>query len=131
MPSSEPTRFATVVLWLCAIAFIGFGLAFVFKPASMIALMGLPPLGAAGQLEITTFYGGLEIGLGLFLLISARRTHWQQPALLLSALAFGALALTRGSLMLMQSVSSTVLIYALVSESLLATLAAIALWRSR
>jgi hypothetical protein len=131
MLSQKPKRFATIVLWLCAVAFIGFGLAFVVQPTAMIVLMGLPPLDGAARLEITTFYGGLEIGLGLFLLIAAARAHWHAPALLMSALAYGALALTRVSLMLMQSIATPVLWYALISELILAILATLAFWRSR
>ena len=40
-------------------------------------------------------YGGMEIGLGVFLAYALRRNEWRGPALMVIACSIGSLALTR------------------------------------
>jgi hypothetical protein len=87
-------RLARVSLGLTTLAFLGFGLLFLFRPDA-IASMGVSLESATARTEIRGFYGGMEIGLGVFFGISLLRPRWFRPALLAQVAAFGGLAMGR------------------------------------
>lgn len=65
-----------LILTLCALAFIGFGLVFLVSPAPMARFVDLELLTPTAFTEVRAMYGGLEIGIGVFLLTAvARRDH--------------------------------------------------------
>ena len=95
MPASHPPKVARLSLILSAVAFGGAGLAFlaapgVFAPAVDLAL---PTPTARG--DVRAVFGGLELGLGVFFALAARRAAWVRPGLVAQALAFGGLAAGR------------------------------------
>jgi hypothetical protein len=59
-------HFARLVLSLGALAYLGLGLWLSFKPEGLQAV-GVQADSAAARTELRATYGGLELGLGLFL----------------------------------------------------------------
>lgn len=87
--------FSVFVLALAGLGFLGFGLWLLADPAGGLAGVGIAATTAAGLVELRAFYGGLEVGLGLFLLICAARPNWRTPGLWLVLLSNLAIGLTR------------------------------------
>jgi hypothetical protein len=74
------------VLRLTGIIFLAFGLAGLFVPTALLAPVGVLLPVPAAVAEMRGFYGGLEIGIGLFLLLSSRTPRYAEAATLLAAL---------------------------------------------
>ena len=87
--------FSVFVLVLAGLGFLGFGLWLLFDPVGGLASVGIAGTTAAGVVELRSFYGGLEVGLGLFLLICSARPDWRVPGLWLVLLVNLAIGLTR------------------------------------
>ncbi len=87
-------RFATVVLALAGLGFLGFGIAILLAPAAVLAPVGISG-SAAGLVELQAFYGGLEIGLGGFLLAAAWHGAWRRPGLWVVLAVNGGIGLAR------------------------------------
>jgi hypothetical protein len=87
--------FPTVVLALCALGFLGFGLWLLVDPAAALAKIGINAGSAVGLVELRALYGGMELGLGLFLAWCALRPEWRQAGLWLVLLANGGAGLAR------------------------------------
>ena len=66
-------NFAIVVLVLAGLGFLGFGLWLVVDPAGGLATVDIAATSPAGLIELRGFYGGLELGLGVFFLMCAAR----------------------------------------------------------
>lgn len=97
--------FARVVLWLDALAFLGFGVAFLVAPVAMAAFVELGAESPIARVEVRAMYGGLELGIGAFLLACALRPSWTMPGLVAGTSMFAGLggvrllsALATGSL---------------------------------
>ena len=89
------SRFPTVVLLLAALGFLGFGGWLLVDPAGGLAGVDIGATSAAGLVELRAFYGGLEVGLGLFLLACAARPAWRVPGLWLVLLGNLSIGLAR------------------------------------
>jgi len=87
--------FPLVVLALCALGFLGFGLWLLVEPAGTLAKIGIDASSPIGLVELRAFYGGLELGLGLFLACCLLRPDWQAAGLWLVLLANGGMGLSR------------------------------------
>ena len=87
--------FSIIVLVLAGLGFLGFGLWLAVDPVGGLAGVGIAGTSPAGVVELRAFYGGLEIGLGLFLLVCAARPDWRVPGLWLVLLGNLAIGLTR------------------------------------
>ncbi|MFC5698878.1 DUF4345 domain-containing protein [Pseudomonas sp. GCM10022186] len=121
---------ARLVLILQVVVFAGFGLAYWFRPYEMANLNGMLLMEAASVSNVRVYYGGLQVGLALFLLWSLRGRELMRAALVMLLLMQTMLVLARiGSLWLddgtLQNFDISSLIYKLVS----ALLAAVALGR--
>ena len=88
------SRLAPVTLWLAAAAFAGPGLAFLVAPG-LLGLVDLAPTTATARSDARAVFGGLELGLAVFLAACARRPAAHPAGLLAAALAFGGLAAGR------------------------------------
>ena len=86
--------FPTVVLALCALGFIGFGLWLLLDPAALEKI-GIQATSKVGAVELRAFYGGMELGLGLFLGLCLWRDEWQAAGLWLVLLANAGAGLAR------------------------------------
>lgn len=93
-PASRKAALTVSVLVLAGLGFMGFGLAIVAAPGQVLGAVGISG-SPAGLVELRAFYGGLELGLGGFLLACAARPDWRQPGLWLVALSNGGIAAAR------------------------------------
>ena len=122
--------FPTVVLALCAVGFIGFGLWLLIDPAALQKI-GIASTSKIGQVELRAFYGGMELGLGAFLVMCAFRPSWQVAGLWLVLLANGGAGLARLLAIGMAGAPfAGYLAWALAWELGFAALAGLALYRS-
>lgn len=88
-------RFHIVLLLLAGLGFLGFGLWLCLDTAGGLAPVDIAATSAAGLIELRAFYGGLELGLGAFLLLCARHPHWRSAGLALTLLANGGIGAMR------------------------------------
>ena len=86
--------FPTVVLVLCGLGFLAFGLWLLIDPAALQKI-GIASTSKTGQVELRAFYGGMELGLGAFLMLCALRPSWHAAGLWLVLLANAGAGLTR------------------------------------
>ncbi|GAB3378086.1 DUF4345 family protein [Azotobacter armeniacus] len=119
--------FARIVLLIQVVVMGGVGLAYWLRPYEMANLNGMLLMEAVSASNTRVYYGGLQLGLALFLLWSARRPERVRSALVLLITMQTALVLARlGSLWLdggtLRSLDLGALAYKLVS-ALLALLA--------
>jgi hypothetical protein len=93
----ENTHPATrAFLGLVALIFIAYGAACGLDPSLPARLAGLSIAAADGYAEMSAMYGGLQIGVGLFLVLGALQPLLQRPALVLLVIGIGFLAAFRG-----------------------------------
>lgn len=84
-------------LFLVAATFLGFGAWGLFQPQSLAEAVGWTLGGANAKVEVRAFYGGLEIGIGLFLLGCALRRAQVDLGLWAVAWMIGGAGLARGA----------------------------------
>ncbi len=89
------TWLAQLFLMLAALLFAGFGLASLFQPERIAGMVGIRASTTAGRSEIRAVYGGLELGLGAFLVYCALDAQRLELGLLLVVLTYGAAAVGR------------------------------------
>ncbi|WP_043237703.1 DUF4345 domain-containing protein [Stutzerimonas azotifigens] len=87
-------RFARIVLYIQAVVMLGFSLAYWVRPYEMANLNGMLLMESASVSHMRVYYGGLQLGLGLFLLWAARDEVRARPALMM--LVFVMIALVAG-----------------------------------
>jgi hypothetical protein len=87
--------FPILVLALCALGFLAFGSWLLAEPTGALGRIGIQARSAVGLVELRAFYGGMEIGLGLFLAGCCARPQWQPAGLWLVVLANGGAGLAR------------------------------------
>ncbi|WP_339829305.1 DUF4345 family protein [uncultured Arenimonas sp.] len=87
-------NFGKWVLVLAGLGFLGFGVAITAAPAAVLAGVGITG-SPAGLVELRAFYGGLELGLGTFLLVCAARPAWREAGLWSVALVNGGIGAAR------------------------------------
>ena len=119
--------FPLVVLVLCGIGFLGFGLWLLLDPIGGLSKVDISATSKVGQIELRAFYGGLEIGLGAFLIACAQRPEWQVPGLWVVLLTNGGCATARLIGIALASTFTPYLGYALTWELGFTALAALAL----
>jgi hypothetical protein len=91
---APPTRLPALALALGALGFIGFGLAFLLAPG-LLGLVELDASTPSARSDVRAVYGGIELGVGAFLAVCARRAPWQRAGLTAQALMLGGAALGR------------------------------------
>lgn len=84
-----------VILGCAAGVYIVFGLAFILQPRGLASLVGIGLTTPGSVVDFGAVYGGLELGLGLFLLTCFLRRPWLAPGLALTAMSFGGAFLAR------------------------------------
>lgn len=88
-------RLARTSLALAALGFAGFGSVLFLRP-DLLSYVGVDLLRPAAATEIRAFYGGLELGLAVFLAYAATQPSWFRPALVVQVAALGGVTLARG-----------------------------------
>jgi hypothetical protein len=86
--------------WRLILAAIGLiyaasGFLFLFSPGETAAVVGISFSDLGGQTDFRAMYGGLEVGVGTFLLICALRREFVRVGLFASACALMAMATAR------------------------------------
>jgi hypothetical protein len=84
-----------LLLATIALIYAIFGFIFLFNPSEMAAMLGITFLSNGARTDFRATYGGLEIGLGAFLLICALRREFVRVGLFASACALVAMATSR------------------------------------
>lgn len=122
--------FQNIVLAISALVFIGIGLAFLTVPESMLPRVNITVPAGTALTDIRAVYGGLDLGVGLFLGFCFVR---RQMKLGLYACAFtlGGLAAGRIIGILLQREQDAITFFLLASEVLGAALAIVALISDR
>jgi hypothetical protein len=123
--------FARIVLCLSGLMFAGFGGWLLLRPEALGEFVKLDAGDPATLTEVRAFYGGLEIGLGLFLLGAAAIRRAVVSGLVLVLLVFGATAMGRGAGLVFDGPDPSGMIPYLAVEVAAAVLAAIALISTR
>jgi hypothetical protein len=91
---------STLVLTSFAVMYSALGLFCLAFPERSISAMGLSWQNTSGKIEFMTFYGGLELGLGIFFGICLWKKEWLPAALMLAFVSSLVLMITRGVSML-------------------------------
>jgi hypothetical protein len=120
--------FPVVLLILAGAGFLGFGLWLIVDPAGGLATVGIAASNPAGLIELRALYGGLELGLGIFLLLCAARPDWRRPGLWAVLLGNGGIGLVRLVGIALTGVFTPFFAAALVWELGFSGLAAWLLW---
>ncbi len=89
------SKFTDGFLWACGLAFVLIGLNTFWDPARSVAPLDLQASTASALSEVRATYGGLQIGIGLFLIVGARRAAVARAALLAQGLMVGGLVAGR------------------------------------
>lgn len=121
-------RLAIAVIALAGAGFLAFGLWLTLDAAAALAGVGIEAANAAGLIELRAFYGGLELGLGSFLLACAIRPDWRPAGLWLTLLGNAGIATVRLIGITATGVFTPFFGWALAWELGFTTLAAAALW---
>jgi hypothetical protein len=88
------SRLPTTVLAAGAVGFAGFGAALLTVP-SLLGVVDLAPPSATAASDLRAVYGGIELGVGVFLGVCAGRPAWRTPGLAAMTLALGGAAVGR------------------------------------
>jgi hypothetical protein len=86
-------KLARAVLVFAALVFFTFGMGFLLVPVQWAEAVDIALPTALARTDLRATYGGLEIGVALFLALCAVRAEWVRPglvALMLAAGGFGA-----------------------------------------
>lgn len=86
-----------LILALIALTYAGFGLLFLFNPDVWGATVSLAFTTPAGRTDFRAMYGGLEFGVGVFLLLCSLRREFVRLGLFASACALIAMATARST----------------------------------
>lgn len=115
---------ARILLAVQALLLAGFGLAYFIRPQEMANLSGMLLMEPAALTDVRAYYGGLQLGLGLYLLLALLRTDLLRPALMLLVLLYASLFFARlGGLWLDGGLQQTFNLYAMLFEGVSAGLA--------
>jgi hypothetical protein len=117
-------------LGITATAFTGFGVWLLCRPQAL-SRVGVQLPSPEARTEIRAFYGGLEIGLGLFFAAAAARPEWHRPALFAQTATLGGVAVTRAVSMQIDPPGSALMRLLMVLEATAAVGGAVALTRTR
>lgn len=88
-------RFARFVLLAQALVMASLSLAYWFRPYEMANLNGMLLMEGASVSHMRVYYGGLQLGLALFLIWAARAPERARPALMMLMITMAALVLGR------------------------------------
>ena len=88
-------KLAKILLLGSAIIFVLVGTAFLFAPRQYAAVLEISAVTPLARTDLRATYGGLELGVGIFLLLCLVRRSWIGPGLSALALATGGFATGR------------------------------------
>jgi hypothetical protein len=88
-------KLAKTLLIGSAIIFVLVGAAFLFLPQQYAAVLEISALTPLGRTDLRATYGGLELGIGIFLIVCVGRRGWIRQGLWALALTTGGFATGR------------------------------------
>jgi hypothetical protein len=103
-------------LGAAGLVFLALGILFLYDATLIQKLFKIPLPAAVMRAELTTMYGGLQTGLGLFFLGAAGHTRWIRAALAAQVAVFTGLAGGRVIGMVMHGYTSTLFMVLLTLE---------------
>jgi hypothetical protein len=120
-------RFARALLWMGALAFAGPGLGFLLAPERFAAAVDLALLSPTAASDVRAVFGGLEIGLALWLGATALGSAPLGPALAAQCAALGGMVVGRVASLGADGVPGALgwLLFAIETALLVASLVAI------
>lgn len=89
------SRFTQGFLWACGLAFVLIGLNTFWDPVRSVAPLGLQASTVTALNEVRATYGGMQVGIGLFLIAGARSAGLARAALMAQAMLVGGLVAGR------------------------------------
>ncbi|HSC85244.1 MAG TPA: DUF4345 family protein [Pseudomonas sp.] len=115
---------ARILLAVQALLLAGFGLAYFIRPQEMANFSGMLLMEPAAITDVRAYYGALQLGLALYLVLALLRVDLLRPALSLLVLLYGGLFFGRlGGLWLDGGLQQTFNLYLMLFESVSAALA--------
>ena len=115
---------ARILLAVQALFLAGFGLAYFIRPQEMANLSGMLLMAPASVTDVRAYYGGLQLGLAVWLGLALLRSDLLRPALMLLVLLYTSLFVARiGGLWLDGGAQQTFNLYAMLFEGVSAGLA--------
>jgi hypothetical protein len=114
-----------------AIIFVLVGIAFLFVPQQYAAVLEISALTPLARTDLRATYGGLELGIGIFLLLCLVRRGWMEPGLWALGLATGGFAIGRLIGFALERSVPPLMLGFLVIEVLVASLSFLCLRRVR
>ncbi|MEM8547289.1 MAG: DUF4345 domain-containing protein [Pseudomonadota bacterium] len=122
-------KLAAIILWLFGLITLAFGVWALLAPTQFAALAhyGLDHPGAVTELR--AFYGGVEIGLGVFWILGALRQPLTRAALVSMISIWSGVVIARGLGLVLDGSGSTTMLVVLGTEIAAVIGAAIALNR--
>jgi uncharacterized protein DUF4345 len=121
-------KFARGLLFSSSLVFVGVGAGFLLIPARYAHILEISLPTAMARLDVRATYGGLELGVGIFLILCTVRRKWIRPGLWALALATGGFAAGRLVGLVAEGTISSFMLSFLVLE-LVVTLLAVFLLR--
>jgi hypothetical protein len=94
-----------LILAVIALTYAGFGFAFLFNPDGLGTTVSIAFSAPQGRTDFRAMYGGLEFGVGVFLLLCAFRREFVRIGLFASACILIAMATARSTGMLLDGFS--------------------------
>lgn len=88
-------RMVPLVLALCGVAMLYVGWTGLTAPSGLMDPLGIPLSGPAARNEIRAAYGGMHVGIGLFLLATALRADLRRIGLWATLCVMGGLVAGR------------------------------------
>lgn len=89
-------KFAVMLLWITSVLFVMFGVAYIVAPQDFADLVtGVSPDAPSAVIDMRATYGGVALGLGLFVGICARRPNLLRQGLILSLLVVASIGAAR------------------------------------
>ena len=100
LPTSKLTGIPTMNLSRLSLAttaagFLGFGIACLVRPKTMLKKVDIDATSNTGTTELRAMYGGFEIGLGAWYAYCAAKQQYVKPALIAEVAGLGGLVATR------------------------------------
>ena len=121
--------FSRILLAAQALILAGLGIAYFVRPEEMANLSGMLLMAPAALTDVRAYYGGLQLGLAVWLLLALLRQVLLRPALMLLVLLYCSLFFARlGGMWLDGGAQQTFNLYAMLFEGVSA---ALALWLLR
>lgn len=130
MSRLDPQRLAPVLLVICGVVLTIIGWHGLTAPDDLMAPLDIPLIGATAHSEIRAAYGGMHVGMGLFLIATALRSALRDVGLWASLCIMGGLVVGRLASMIVDGVPAGFALALLAAEAT-AAIAAAALLASR